>query len=330
MNIKNEIDNYIKQKVFKKKLKLKISPKTDLFINSVFDSLDFAEFSSFVNDKGFEFDLKRNKFKIPRTKSEILKILRPIVFKKENTKKIKKKEDSIEFFFKKIKNSFNIRKRQNIIIHSNFSRLLNFKITPKKFIDYFLKNFPDTTIYAPSGFFREKRTKLKNIKKIQPSNEFGLLSKELLKIGVKKKIFRNNNPFDNLIGFNLKEKYIKDKNTLAYGSNSPYRLLLNQNTSVMLIDVTFFYNSMFHMVELDTKVPYRKKINFKFNKKIFALFARKKNSLFLDYSRFEKEKEIKKIIKRISFKGIEIKFIDYNKLYKKSFNILTSKPNFLL
>ena len=87
---------------------------------------------------------------------------------------------------------------------------------------------------------------------------------------------------------------------------------------------------MFHMVELDTKVPYRKKIDFKFNKKIFTLFARKKKNLFLDYSKFEKEKEIKKIIKKINFQNIEIKFIDYNELYKKSFDILTNKPNFLL
>ena len=330
MNIKNEIDNYIKKKAFKKKIKFKLSPKTDLFINSVFDSLDFAEFSSFVNNKGFEFDLKKNQFKIPRSKSEILKILKPIVFKKENTRKIEKKSNSIEVLFKKIKACFNIKKRQNIIIHSNFSRLLDLKITPQSFINYFFKNFPNTTIYAPSGFFREKKTKLMSARKIQPSNEFGLLSKELLKIGKKKKKFRNNNPFDNLIGFNLKGKYINDKNTLAYGSNSPYRHLLDKNTSVMLIDVTFFYNSMFHMVELDTKVPYRKKIDFKFNKKIFTLFARKKKNLFLDYSKFEKEKEIKKIIKKINFQNIEIKFIDYNELYKKSFDILTNKPNFLL
>ena len=86
---------------------------------------------------------------------------------------------------------------------------------------------------------------------------------------------------------------------------------------------------MFHMVELDANVPYRKKLKFKFGKKQFELFARKKNNLYIDYSKFEKVKKIKRLIKKISFNQLQIKFIDYKSLYKESFQILKSNPNFL-
>ena len=136
--------------------------------------------------------------------------------------------------------------------------MINLGIKPEDFINGIFNFFPSITIFSPSGFFRERKIKLSSLKKIKPNNEFGLLSKELLK-RFKPKIFRNNNPFDNLIGYNRKKKYFDNKNYLAYGKDS-YRKLLNQNTSIMLLDVTFFYNSMFHMVELDANVPYR---NFK-------------------------------------------------------------------
>ena len=119
-------------------------------------------------------------------------------------------------------------------------------------------------------------------------------------------------------------------NSFAYGKNSPYRQLLNKDSHVMLIDVTFFYNSMFHMAELDAKVPYRKNKKFVFGKKTFNLFAREKSNLFLDYKKFEKINEIKRLKKQINFKGIKITLLDYKKLYKQSLKVLKKNPNFLL
>ena len=46
MNIKKTVDNFIK-KAKEKKIKLKISPNTDLFINSIFDSLVLLNFPQF-------------------------------------------------------------------------------------------------------------------------------------------------------------------------------------------------------------------------------------------------------------------------------------------
>ena len=117
---------------------------------------------------------------------------------------------------------------------------------------------------------------------------------------------------------------------MAYGKNSPYRKLLKLDTAIMLLDVTFFYNSMFHMVELDARVPYRKLLKFKFNKKIFQLYARKKESLFLDYAKFQKNKKILRLIKKVNFYKIKIMLINYKSLYNESLKILKTNPNFLI
>ena len=59
----------------------------DLFINSIFDSLDFAEFSSILTSEGYMLDLKKNDYKIP-DQGEIFKILK---LKKDNkNKKVRK------------------------------------------------------------------------------------------------------------------------------------------------------------------------------------------------------------------------------------------------
>lgn len=328
MNIKQTVNKFIDKKAKEKKIKIKLSSNMDLFINSIFDSLDFAEFSSILTSEGYILDLKKNDYKIPRSKGEIFKILK---LKKNNKNKKNKKNfsNNIDNFFLKIQKNFNIEKRQNILIHSNFTKLIDLDIKPEDFLNKFFQLYPGCTLFSPSGFFREKNKKFISLKKITPSNEFGLLSKRMLTYDKKTKIFRNNNPFDNLVGINLAGKYFKSRNILAYGKNSPYRKLLKFNTSIMLIDVNFFYNSMFHMVELDAKVPYRKNLKFKFGGKQFELFARKKNNLFIDYSRFEKVKKIKKLIKQISFNKVQVKFIDYKSLYKNSLEVLKSNSNFL-
>ena len=71
MKSRNLIDIFVKKKIKDKKIKIKISNKTDLFINSIFDSLDFAEFNNFIENEGYYLDLKKNKFRIPRSKSDL-------------------------------------------------------------------------------------------------------------------------------------------------------------------------------------------------------------------------------------------------------------------
>ena len=48
MNIKQTVNKFIDKKAKEKKIKIKLSSNMDLFINSIFDSLDFAEFSSIL------------------------------------------------------------------------------------------------------------------------------------------------------------------------------------------------------------------------------------------------------------------------------------------
>ena len=75
---------------------------------------------------------------------------------------------------------------------------------------------------------------------MKPTNEFGLLTNELLKLKTRS-TFRNKNPFDNLIGFNKKEKYFEnDDYSLAYGNKSPYRKLLKKKNSYYLIRCYIF------------------------------------------------------------------------------------------
>ena len=87
---------------------------------------------------------------------------------------------------------------------------------------------------------------------------------------------------------------------------------------------------MFHMVELDANVPHRNFKKFTYNKKEFQLFARNKEKLYLDYSKFEKIKEIKKITKVINFKKIKIRIINYKSLYKTSLKLLKKIQIFYL
>jgi aminoglycoside N3'-acetyltransferase len=327
MHLKNKlesyIDSFIKKKLRDKGIKLKIKDNLDLFFYEVFDSLDFAEFNNFMENLGFKLDISKNDYRIPRTKTELLK-----VFNKKNESKKSSNLSSKNIFFEtlKIKLKKKLRKKriQNLIIHSNFTQLLNLDISAKEFLNFLFENFPNLTIFAPGGYSHEE--KISSTKKKIPNNEFGILSKELLTLG---KTFRNTNPFDNLIGFNKKQKYFTSNNTIAYGNNSPYRKLLKSNTYIMLLDVNFYYNSMFHMAEFDAKVPYRKFINFKKNKKTYTLFARNKISLKLDYAKFGRIKEIKNISSIFSIRNIRIILSEYKSLYDYSLKILKNNPYFL-
>ena len=83
---------------------------------------------------------------------------------------------------------------------------------------------------------------------------------------------------------------------MAYGKDSPYRNLLKETSSIMLIDVTF-YNSMFHMVELDANVPYRKKLNSNLEKNNLNYLLEKKITYTLITQNL-KSKKIKRLIKK--------------------------------
>ena len=68
------------------------------------------------------------------------------------------------------------------MIHSNFSNLIKSNISPKIFLEKLYKNFPNITIYTPAGFFRNKSVPGNSKIKMKPTNEFGLLTNELLKL----------------------------------------------------------------------------------------------------------------------------------------------------
>lgn len=318
--LKIEINNFILKKKKEKKLKLNITNKLDLFLNEIFDSLDFSELNNILEKKGYVLDISMNDFRIPRTINEIIK-----VFVKKKLSKNSLKLSNKNKFLSKFKAKFKNKKISNLIIHSNFVNLLKLNIKPQELIDFILEIYPNITIYAPGGFYDNKK-KFKNNINI-PNNEFGIFSKRILEQG---KIFRNDNPFDNLIGFNKIKKYFKNKNIVAYGIDSPYRKLLNMNTYVMLIDVDFYYNSMFHMSELDARVPYRSFKQFLVNKKKYVLYARKKADQYIDYSRFGNLKNIKNISLSFSIQNTKIIIVKYKKLFDYSLDKLKKDPNFLI
>lgn len=328
MSIEKKINLFITKKIKSKKLKIKISNSTDLFINQVFDSLDYTDLTSYLDTLGFELDIQRNDYKIPRNKNEIFKII-----KSKNKINLKKKiqltkKNITEEFVNNIKTDFNIKKNQNVVIHSNFSNLNKIGITPIKFVKEMLKKNPGLNIFVPAGFFRINKKKYDFKSGNTPTNEFGLLTNAILN-QYKSKIIRNKNPFDNLICLSKIKKFREFNNSLAYGPESPYRNLLNENTCIILIDVTFFYLSMLHMVELDAKVPYRKFINFKFKNKTFKLYARKNKNMYLDYNKFFKKYNVKKLCKILTFNNSKIIYAKYTQVYNECLKILNKNPYFL-
>lgn len=329
MIIKKKIFLFVEKKVKEKKIGKSVTTKTELFRNSIFDSLDYTELLSIVENSGYMLDIKKNDYRIPKNINEIYKIL---LKKKIRSKKIKSKiqKKNIDILIEKFEKKFQINKIQNLVIHSNFSNLIKLGISPHIFLKKLFNKFPKITIFVPAGYFRNISI-FKNLKiHRNPTNEFGILTNELLKLK-KKTIYRNKNPFDNLIGLNKKKKYFKNNNyTLAYGKKSPYRKLLEQKTAIILLDVTFFYLSMLHMCELDAKVPYRSIKKFNFNGKIFELYARKNKNLFLDYNKFTNHKNIRKIYKIINFNNSKIIYADYKSIYLEALKILINKPKFLL
>ena len=120
MNINQIIDIFIKQKVKEKRLKIKITGKTDLFIQSIFDSLDFAEFRSYLEKKSIELDLKKNKYKIPRSKFEILKVIK--FTQNRSNKNIKR--------YQKLDNDINVNFLTKIK-----SKLFDLKNTPEASVE---------------------------------------------------------------------------------------------------------------------------------------------------------------------------------------------------
>ena len=99
MDIKNFIISFIDKKIVEKRIRINLSAKSDLFINSIFDSLDFADFSSLLDKKGYKLNIKKNNYRIPRSKSEIFKVLESKVKKEINYKKNKNSDNENIFFF---------------------------------------------------------------------------------------------------------------------------------------------------------------------------------------------------------------------------------------
>lgn len=328
MSIKKKINIFIQKKIKSKKIKVSISNSTDLFINQVFDSLDYADLTSALDALGYELDIQKNDYKIPRNKNEIFKIVKSKSKIKIREKIQLTKNNITEEFVNNIKTSFNIKKNQNVIIHSNFSNLNKIGVTPAKFIEEMLKKNPGLKIFVPAGFFRIKKKKYDFKDGNSPTNEFGLLTNTILN-EYKSKIIRNKNPFDNLICLSKIKNFKSFNNSLAYGPESPYRNLLNKNTYIILIDVTFFYLSMLHMTELDAKVPYRTLIDFKFKNKIFKLYARKDKKKYLDYNKFFRENNVKKLCKILNFNKSKIIYANYTQVYNECLKILKKNPHFL-
>ncbi len=97
-----------------------------------------------------------------------------------------------------------------------------------------------------------------------------------------------------------------------------------------MVDVDFFYCSYLHRTEYEMKVPYRAIKVFKKKYGNYALYARKKKSLYLHYNKIFHENQLKKIIKNFTYQDINFHSISCKKLNQKVSRLLSLNKNYFL
>ena len=329
MNKTNEEVKEVIFKYLKKKLSLfgikkiyQFKNNFDLLINEIYDSLNYMDIALALDQKKINLDLSLNKNKFPQSLNDFYKIATNEDQTLSNISVSKKVN------LKKILKSLNIKKNDNVLVHSSFMKLTNYQINEKNFF----KELQNTigrkgTIFAPGFNFMEYFSNKFNKTKTLPHNECGILSKFIFKL---KNSVRSSNPIDSLIGIGKHGNICEKNNFCAYDDKSPWANLSNIKTKVIFVDVDFFYCSYLHRIEYKIKVPYRKiKIyNRKYGK--YALYARKSKKLFLHYNKIFQEEELKRNINHFNFNDINFYSISCLTLDKFVYKLIFKNKNYFI
>ena len=293
----------------------------DLLNNEIYDSLDYMNIAVALEDKNIELDLSLNRNRFPRSLKDFLRIA-----KKDLKHSNINEQDKINL--KPIFKSLNIKKNDNVLVHSSFMKLSNYKIDEKFFFKELQKIIGNNgTIFVKGANFKEYLLNKFSHKKTYPHHEFGMLSKFIFS---KKQSVRSRNPFDCLVGIGKHSDICKKDNFCAYDNNSPWADLDKINTKILMVDVDFFYCSYLHRTEFQMKVPYRSIKMFKKKYGNYALYSRKKKKLYLHYNKVMNDNQIKKLTKKFTHKKINFYSISCNKLNKKISKLLSNNKKYFL
>ena len=322
--IKTTIFKYLKRKLslFGIKKVDQFSNNFDLLNNEIYDSLNYMDIATSLEQKNINLNLALNKNIFPKSLNDFYKIAN---LETKNTGDLNKNK---KINLKKILKTLCIKKNDNILIHSSFAKLINYNIDEK----FFFQTIRNTigkkgTIFVVGTNFKKYFADKFNKTKTLPHNEFGILSKFIFK---NKKSIRSGNPFDSLIGLGNQAKICKKNNFCGFDNESPWSKLIDIKAKIILVDIDFFYCSYLHRIEYKMNVPYRKIKNF--NKKYgkYALHARKKRNLFLHYNKILKEKKLNRSINSFNFDDINFYSISCKALDKYVSQLILQNKNYFL
>ena len=170
----------------------------------------------------------------------------------------------LEFFFKELYKNLNIKKGDNVVVHSNLFTF-GFKSSrlPKIIIQK-LKSAVGSrgTIVMPLYTFEEDVSQLYDKKKIYKNKYTSLLSKVFFR---EKKIIRSNCPIHSHIGIGKKSNILHKSNpSNTYGKKSDFELMKKNDFKLILLGCTAIEGATyFNHVEAMQNVNYGKWISFK-------------------------------------------------------------------
>jgi len=321
--IKEIIFKQLKRKLFSAGIKKidQFKINFDLLDNEIYDSLDYMNIAVALEDKDIELDLSLNRNRFPRSLKDFFHIAKKDL---KNSNISKKDKINLKLIF----NILNVKKNDNVLVHSSFMKLANYKIDEKFFFEELQKKIGNNgTIFVKGANLKEYLLNKFSHKKTYPHQEFGILSKFIFS---KKQSVRSKNPFDCLVGIGKYSNFCKKDNFCSYDDNSPWAHLAKINTKILMVDVDFFYCSYLHRTEFQMKVPYRSIKKFKKSYGNYALYARKKKKLYLHYNKVLDDNQIKKLTKKFTYKNINFYSISCNKLNKEVSRLLANNKKYFL
>ena len=149
--IKEIIFKQLKRKLYSAGIKKIDHLKTnfDLLNNEIYDSLDYMNIAVALEDKNIELDLSLNRNRFPRSLKDFL-----LIVKKDLKHSGKKNQNKINL--RLIFKSLNIKKNDNVLVHSSFMKLSNHKIDEKLFFKELQKIIGSNgTVFVKGANFKE-------------------------------------------------------------------------------------------------------------------------------------------------------------------------------
>jgi len=165
---------------------------------------------------------------------------------------------------KHILTDLGIQSGDNLLLHSSFVAISSFVETPKDAVNNIFDVIGEQgTLLVPAVNIEEFKRGKFDTENSPIEGKYGAISEQVRKTPG---AIRSINPFDSVCGIGpVAEMICGGYNDRCYGEESPWRKALNQNFKLVMIGVDFYYASVVHVAELDSKVPYRKWMDFKNN-----------------------------------------------------------------